>query len=375
VRTSLRIGSSLALTAGILLCVLAQSAPAQNPGPDPKEVQAILDKAIAFLRKRQGTDGSFAPKLAGPGVSAIVVAGLLQNGVSLDDPMVAKALAFMESRVKKDGGIYDQRLANYTTSVAVMAFKEANQGGKYDTLLKNAVQFLKTLQFDESIDTKDVRYGGLGYDAMSRPDLSNTGYFLDAMQAAGVAKDDPAVQRALKFISRSQNLASEHNDQAFAQKAAPGEQGGMVYTPLDAASGKSQDATPDGGLRSMGAMTYAGLKSFLYAGVSRDDPRVKGAVGWVRNHWTLDENPGRGQAGLFYYYHTVAKAMTAWGEDQFEDATGQKHDWRKELFEALKKRQREDGSWVVNGDRTFGESDPELATAFAVLTLSYLRGK
>ena len=40
-------------------------------------------------------------------------------------------------------------------------------------------------------------------------------------------------------------------------------------------------------------MTYAGLKSFLYAGVSKDDPRVKAAVEWVRKHYTVTENPGQ----------------------------------------------------------------------------------
>lgn len=115
------------------------------------------------------------------------------------------------------------------------------------------------------------------------------------------------------------------------------------------------------------------MRSFLYAGVSKDDPRVKGAVDWIRRHYTLDENPGMGQAGLYYYYHTFAKAMQALGANQFEDAKGVKHDWRRELFEALKKRQRDDGSFANMGDRTFGESDPNLATAFALLTLSYCK--
>jgi squalene-hopene/tetraprenyl-beta-curcumene cyclase len=78
-----------------------------------------------------------------------------------------------------------------------------------------------------------------------------------------------------------------------------------------------------------------------------------------------------GQAGLYYYYHTFGKAMTVLGEDRFEDAKGTKHDWRKELFEAIKKRQRSDGSFVNAGDRAFGEGDPNLATAFALLALSY----
>src|SRR6266436_9668464 len=84
----------------------AQAADAEI-GPDPRELQAVLDKAIAYLRAHQGEDGSFSPKIAGPGISALVAAGLVRNGVSVDDPLAAKTLAWLEKRVKADGGIYD----------------------------------------------------------------------------------------------------------------------------------------------------------------------------------------------------------------------------------------------------------------------------
>ena len=66
--------------------------------------------------------------------------------------------------------------------------------------------------------------------------------------------------------------------------------------------------------------------------------------------------------------------MDALGEDEFVDASGKKHDWRKELFETLKKRQRPDGSWA-NDNRQFLENTPELATAYALLALSYCAPK
>jgi squalene-hopene/tetraprenyl-beta-curcumene cyclase len=352
--------------------VLAVAVPARAAdalGPDAKEVQALVEKAKDYLQKHQGADGSFSPRVAGPGVTAVVVAGLLRNGYGPDDPVVAKGLEYMAKSVKRDGGIYDKGLANYTTSVAMMAFREANAGGKYDAILKNGARFLKRLQYED--DAKDAKYGGVGYKQGDRPDLSNTQYFIDAMLAAGVPKDDPALQRALKFVSRCQNLPGETNDQPWARKTTADDKGGLTYLPLD--PDDNQHKTPDGGLRSLGAMTYGGLKSFLYAGVSKDDPRVKAAVDWIRRHYTLAENPGMGQAGLYYYYHTFAKAMAALGEDRFADAKGQKHDWRRELFEELKKRQRPDGSFLNKGDRTFGEADPNLATAFALLALSYAR--
>lgn len=338
-------------------------------GPDPKELKAVLEKAAAFLKTKQSQNGSFSSQRVGPGISAVVAAGLLRNGFSPDEPLLAKTLAYLEKKVQKDGGIYDKLLANYTTSVALMAFHEANAKGKYDTVIKNATQFLRGMQFDDSkVESGDAKYGGSGYDGKSRPDMSNTHFFLEALEAAGVAKDDPAVKRALVFVGRCQNLPGETNDQPFAKKTTEDDKGGLVYNPLDPHS--KRDQTPQGGLRSAGAMTYAGLKSFLYAGLSKDDPRVKAAVEWIRRHYTLDENPGLGQEGLYYYYHTFAKAMATLGEDRFEDAKKVKHDWRKELFETLKKRQRPDGSWV-NTHQGYGEGDPNLATAFAMLALSY----
>jgi squalene-hopene/tetraprenyl-beta-curcumene cyclase len=360
--------AALVLAAGLTRPVRAADA---DTGPDPKEVQALVDKAVAYLRKSQQEDGSFSAKRVGPGISALVAAAVLRNGLSPDDPMVAKTLAYLETKVQKNGGVYDRQLANYTTCVALMAFSEANTGGRYNTVIKNATKFVQQLQYDDSkVNDSDPRYGGLGYDGKSRPDLSNTQMFLEAMQAAGVSKDDPAVQRAMKFVSRCQNLPGETNDQAFARKTTPEDKGGLVYIP-DPDDKPHQTAA--GGLRSLGAMTYAGLKSFLYAGVGKDDPRVQAAVRWIRAHYTLDENPGQGQSGLYYYYHTFAKAMKALGDEQFEDAAGKKHAWRRELFEALKKRQRPDGSWVNDADRAFGENAPDLATAFAVLTLSYCK--
>jgi squalene-hopene/tetraprenyl-beta-curcumene cyclase len=340
-----------------------------SPAVSPQEVKAVLTKAINYLKSTQGQDGSFAPRVAGPGVSALVAAGLLKNGVSTQEPVLAKTLSYLEKQVKADGGIYNKILANYTTSVAVMAFKEADQDGKYDSILKNAARFLKGLQYDErNTEARDVRFGGFGYDGKSPPDMSNSAFSVEALLAAGLSKDDPAVKKALQFISRCQNLAGEFNDQPFAKKAAKDDEGGFVYRP-DPDDKRHQ--TPEGGLRSLGSMTYGGLKSFLYAGVNKDDPRVKAAVSWIRMHYTLNENPGMGKAGLYYYYHTFAKAMTVLGEDPFVDAAGQKHYWRRELFDALKSRQSADGSWHNKGDKMFGEANPDLATAFAVLTLHY----
>lgn len=365
-------GINLIAGCGLLLGLQPAAVSGQaRLGPDPQDVRKVADKAIKFLKSSQDQDGAFSPKIAGPGITAIAVAAMLRNGVSPQEPVVAKGLDYLAKQTQKDGGIYSKFLANYTTAVALMAFKEGNINGKYDAVIKSAGEFIKKIQHDE--DEADLNHGGFGYDKKSRPDMSNTGFSVEALLAAGFSKDDPAVQRALKFISRCQNLPGETNDQAFAKKTTEDDKGGFTYDPK--LGDKNQYKTAAGGLRSLGGMTYGGLKSFLYAGVSREDPRVKAAVNWVRHHYTLEENPGMGKNGLYYYYQTFGKAMEALGEDPFVDAKGVKHDWRLELFQTLQKKQLENGSWVNNTDRTFAEDNADLATSFALLSLSYCKAR
>jgi len=347
--------------------------------PTADDLKAVVDKAIRFLATVQKDAGNFSanPRGGEPGLTALIAAALVRNGVPSDNALVAKALKYLETKIKKDGGVYDQGLSNYMTSLAIVTFKETNTGGKYDRVIDSAVKYVRSLQYDEGLTQDDAKYGGAGYDKPSpkgRPDLSNTQFMVDALLSAGVSKDDPTIKKALVFIGRSQNLKSEFNSQPFAGKTTDDDRGGFVYNLLDQDNDKSDKRTAAGGLRSEGGMTYAGLKSFLYAGVSKDDPRVKAAIAWIRKHYTVAENPGQKDAGLFYYYHTFAKAMDALGEEPFEDAKGVKHDWRQELFDELRKRQKENGSWA-NTNGAFLESMPELATAFALLALSYCRKK
>jgi squalene-hopene/tetraprenyl-beta-curcumene cyclase len=130
--------------------------------------------------------------------------------------------------------------------------------------------------------------------------------------------------------------------------------------------------TENGGLRSYAAMTYAGLKSMIYAGLAPDDPRVKAAYEYITRHYNLVENPGLGQRGLYYYYQTFAKTLALVGKPTLVEADGKSHDWRAELVAALAQRQDANGSWVNPAD-SFMEGDPNLVTAYGLLALSYAR--
>src|SRR5688572_1686718 len=82
-------------------------------GPEFSQWSEVVDKAIRFLQTTQGPDGSFS-KDRSLGVTGIVVTGVLETGrISVDDPFVARSLAFIESLVdSKEGHIAGKNPAN-----------------------------------------------------------------------------------------------------------------------------------------------------------------------------------------------------------------------------------------------------------------------
>jgi squalene-hopene/tetraprenyl-beta-curcumene cyclase len=338
-------------------------------------------KAADFLKTTQAEDGSWSRQQS-PGVTGVVLTGLLQCGkVSPKDPVGQKALRYIESLANPKAGHLAGKdpkvqLQNYVTSVNVMALVAADRDS-YRPVIGDAAKFLKKLQWDEEEGKKegDDFYGGAGYDSKSRPDLSNTQLFLDALKAAGVPPDDPAFKKAMIFVSRCQNLKGENDERPWADKI---NDGSFIYSAAAGGQTKAADDLPlDAPRPGYGSMTYAGIKSLIYCGVSKDDPRIKKAYEWVQKHYTVEENagmpPGRKQWGLYYYYHSMAKCLDALGVDEVVDPNGVKHDWRAELTAALAKRQRPDGSWI--NDAHWMEADPNLVTGYALMALAHCKPK
>ena len=356
---------------------------AEPVGPDLKTWQAVTEKAIQFARSSQDANGGWGTAKS-PGITGVVLTGMLRTGlVEAKDPTAAKALKYIESLANpKDKHLAGKdakvQLQNYVTSINVMALVQAKQADKYQALIGDAVAFLKKLQWDESHgkDESSDFYGGAGYDSKSRPDLSNTQLFLDALKEAGVSKDDPAFKKALIFVKSCQNFKSEDVKASWSKKI---DDGSFIYTAATGGVTKVVDAPlPDGSLPGYGSMTYAGIKSMIYCGVSKDDQRVKKAYEWIQKNYTVDKNPGmpeqRSQWGLYYYYHTMAKSLDALGLDFVIDAKGVKHDWRRDITLALAQRQQADGSFR-NLAPNWMESDPNLDTGYALMALSYCKPK
>jgi squalene-hopene/tetraprenyl-beta-curcumene cyclase len=303
----------------------------------------------------------------------------------------------------RDGGIYKDLLATYNTAIAISALT-AVEDDRYKAQIQEAVAYLKQMQWTPETrpeyagkdgekvpeankgqqvvkDTTDPFFGGWGYGGRSRgagrPDLSNAQMAIEALHDAGVSSSDPAMINAIAFLTRTQNLAST-NDQKWA-----GTDGGFIYGPSADRAGESfagefTDSEGNRRLRSYGSMTYAGLKSFIYAGLSKDDPRVVAAYNWITANWTLDENPGmrlanpdNAQHGLYYYYHTLARTMHEYDQPTFTKPDGTVVDWRKDFVAKIATLQKEDGSFV--GDKKWMEDNAVLVTAYTVLALQEVR--
>lgn len=365
---------ALLIVGASVLSFVAQSVSAQDVDPG-KLRQETVDKGLAYLRDHgQEGDGTFTAEV-GPGLTAMALTAALRNGLGPDDPMVAKGLAALEKFVKADGGIYGNgRIKNYETCVAIVAFSLANKDKKYDEILANAEKFVRGLQFGGQAgqDKSNPNYGGVGYGGPERPDLSNTSYLMDALVELGANGEDEAIQRALVFVGRCQNLEGPSNDTQFADKV---NDGGFYYViPTESVDPSTDERyTANGGLRSYGSMSYAGFKSLIYAGLMKDDPRVKAVLDWLAANYSVAENPGVGDAGLFYYYNSFAAALAAAKLNELVDAEGNAHNWKADLVKELAGRQNADGSWT-NENRQWFENDPNLATSFALIALAYCDG-
>ena len=389
--------------APVCLCglALAASAPANtaatntNNGPAilakdisfRNEMQRAIDRGLLWLKTNQAPEGYWST----PDQTALTAMALLafqgdpsgkQTGTN--GQTLAKGYRFLLDAVRPDGGIHKGNLVNYNTALSLLALLAANQAD-YEPIIIKARQFLIGLQIDFGEKGKiDTPYdGGVGYGtSYDHSDLSNTLQALEALYYSRRLAEDKNLaglrdldwKAAVHFIQSCQNLP-EYNPEKWVSDD-PKERGGFIYYPGESKAGpETNSATGRVSLRSYGSISYAGLLSYSYAELTRDDPRVQAVLNWLRSNYTLEENPGMGPQGLFYYYHAMAKALSAYNVDHLALADGHQVDWRRELATRLINLQQKDGSWINDAHGRWWEKDPVLVTCYAVLTMErMLRG-
>lgn len=349
------------------------------------EVQRAIDKGLHWLATHQEPDGhwSTADHPAITALALIAFRGDPAERHARVDPILERGYTFLLDSVRPDGSIHRERgLISYNTSLSILALLAADDP-RHEPILRKARAYLVGLQSDFGEPGRlDSRFdGGIGYgpgDPHEHSDMSNTLLALEALHhTRHLAQSDTAEaapeldwQAAIHFLERCQNLPG-HNPLEWVSEH-PEDRGGFVYSPDESkAGGATNEVTGKVSLRSYGSISYAGLLSYIYARLERDDPRVEAVFDWLRSNYTLDENPGMGAQGLFYYYHTMAKALATAEVDTFELTDGRAVDWRKELALNLINLQKADGSWINTHGRWW-ERDPALVTAYGVIALEWI---
>lgn len=371
-----------------------------------------VERAIGWLKSKQDKSGGWSvPQKPGqphlPAITALALNGMLMDGgLSHSDPVVTRAVAYILSQQKPDGGIYDTILPSYNTAISISALARIDSREARDAVAK-AIEFLKNSQWGvttpmgvggaagkespQNVPTSHPFYGGWGYGNRGRPDLSNTAFALQALHDAGVAADDLAFVRAMTFLQRCQMLEVDStgkkvNDLEYAKGS---KQGGFIYATAenDQTIGKGQsfagnieetmdDGTKVSKLRAYGSVSYMGFKSYLYAGLKQDDPRVVAVADFLSKNYTVAQNPGMGSDGQYYYYVMLSRALNAGGKKILAttDVSGRAidRDWRRDLTLQLASLQNADGSFMAIDDRWM-ENNPELITAYALLALQHAR--
>lgn len=345
-RLTLRPLSMIAAATGFALLGVAPTAQAIDE-EHYRKARQMIEKSIDYLRTQQDAEtGGWSVPEQGPNIpaiSALVLNGMLMEpDIDHTDPTVASGLEYLYSFQQDDGGIYDVILANYNTAITVSALAHVNTAEAGEAI-QQAIPFLKRLQWSEDaipgredtavVDRSHPYYGGVGYGGSGRPDNSNLNLMLQALHDAGVDCEDPAFQRALVFLQRTQMLHKDKdgnviNDMPY---AAGSRQGGFIYATSpdqdnvgagESKAGMIEETLSDGTVasrfRAYGSVTYAGFKSYIYADLDRDDPRVQAAYDWIRENYTLEENPGIGSDGYYYFLIMMSRALDAWGLDQIE---------------------------------------------------------
>ncbi len=169
-----------------------------------------------------------------------------------------------------------------------------------------------------------------------------------------------------------EQVAAEQLARAVVQAAGP--------AAVSGGGGSGGPALPGGKRkRGYGSLTYAGMMALLCDDVGGNDARVDAMMDWAERGWSLEENPGKGKSGLFFFYHAMVKCLAASGEEEIVPFTGgQPFRWREEVVRKLVSLQHVDaakktGFWVNENPDNL-EDDPVLVTAYAMLSLEVALG-
>lgn len=362
----------------IFSCLIAQLHSAERVPAGNQSLKNEIDLAIqrgtAWLATNQQGAGHWSNPEQ-PAISALALVAL-QGAEDKRAQAIEKGYKFLLTNVKPDGSIHGGKgLVNYNTSLGLLALAAAPDG-RYKEQILRARHYLIGTQIDMGEKGKlDSPFdGGVGYGSRyEHSDLANTVQALEALSVTKLYAADSANKEglnwkaAIHFLQSCQNLPT-YNKEPWASDD-PQNKGGFIYYPGNSMAGET-NINGRVAFRSYGSISYAGLLSYIYADLKKDDPRVQAVLDWLKRNYTLDENPGMGPQGIYYYFQMMTKALSIYGIDQLPTEKGAVN-WREKLALRLLDLQKPDGSWV-NESARWMEKDPALVTSYSLISLEFI---
>ncbi len=373
--------AALAFTVAATLSASAQSKPLNGNESFRHEIQRAIDKGLSWLEKNQDPKGYWSTA-DHPAVTALALSAFMGEPTGRwkqgPQPNIDKGYAFLLDSAKPDGTIHRGQLVNYNTAISMMALLATNKK-EHEPILRKARAYLVSSQsdFGEKSKNDDVMDGGIGYGSRyPNSDMNNTLVALEALHySKHLVKDNPANAdlnwaAAIEFLKNCQQVPA--NKQSWVSADAK-DRGGFVYFPGNSmAGGVTNTATGKVALRSYGSVSYAGMLSFTYADMKKDDPRLTAVFDWLQKNYAIDENPGMGPQGYYYYLHLMTKALTLHNVNELELKDGRKINWRREVAMKLINLQKPDGSWLNDQTARWWEKETALVTAYSVIALELI---
>lgn len=353
-----------------------------RPDDFQHRVDAAIDRGLAFLRKKQETEGSYPSFQSWHlGTTALCALTLAECGVPRDDPAVEKALAWMVAQNVPE--------KTYEQGLSLMALERAYTPVSEEALLKSGriKERRRDLPPDRRVwcektanrlllgvaspgswgyppppnwliqfDTSNTQYGALGLRAASRLSIP-----VSETMWIGLARHFEVV-RERKGTPGTVSLVHE------GEKAEPGtpsavkvpEVAGFLYSTRDASVWGSMVC---GGIACLELARHELARSKsrkLTPTVAADlEAKIVSAWAWLDRHWGVDRNPEKpGNDWHLYYLYSLERA----GVFSRVRTVGGK-DWYYEGAEQLVASQEKDGSWKEPG------ANETVGTCFALLFL------
>ncbi|MCJ8328713.1 MAG: terpene cyclase/mutase family protein [Lentisphaeria bacterium] len=300
------------------------------------ESLASLDRGRLYLLESQKKNGSWSDH---PGITAMACVALLNERAGIDQAVFEKAFDFIRSKISKKGAVqYKAEEDLYSSAVCL-----------YALLIDNKKEDAEQINKLSGYLVRSTQSSGFSYAAAKDSDLSNTHWAIEAIALQETrdskSKQNPIFWKKIRAFVKSCQLES----------------GAFTYYPVDKRPENPEH--PELVQKEIASLSLGALKSLNHASAKKDSVEIKKGFDWFNKNFSVKENSGLKDGGLYYYYYMLSSTMNKYTVKYIN-----KSNWRKQLLIELLGKQKGDGNWV-NQNKLWLENDPVLCTSYAIIAM------